>query len=69
MGVWIASDRTEQRETGCVYEVSFPPDGDYKRSGTGAARHLFLTAAHAMGEEWVHMERHKFASMHAQLAR
>ena len=62
LGAWQNETGTIEREAGCIYEVSFENTWQCAR----AANH-FRFAARAMGETWVHIERHEFQAMHTKV--
>lgn len=62
LGIWNNENGTIEREAGCIYEVSFKHETAIER-----ATYMFRVAGRAMGEIWVHIERHEFTAMHAQV--
>ena len=62
LGVWKDKTGITQREAGCIYEVSFAHPWLYE-----SAADIFRTTARAMGETWVHIERHEFKAMHTKV--
>ncbi len=62
LGAWKDDTGAIQREAGSVYEISFENTWLCK-----LAADLFRQAARAMGETWVHIERHEFDAMHTKV--
>ncbi len=62
VGTWVNEDNVICRETGCIYEVSFKDAKAIERTAN-----MFRFAARAMGETWVHIERHEFDAMHTKV--
>lgn len=64
-GGWVDGDSQMMIEYGLIYEVSYPVRD--AKTKAPLAREIFCHAGRDIGEQWVHVERHRFDAAHARV--